>query len=50
MISEAGHYVTFVELAKEYMPHQEVSERLKEMLDEEAKIIRSLSLRGDRMH
>lgn len=50
MISEAGHYVTFVDLAKEYMPKETVDERLKEMLSAEAEIIRSLQVRGDRMH
>lgn len=50
MISEANHYVNFVDLAKEYSPAGEVNQRLKEMLDEEAKIIASLDVRGDRMH
>lgn len=50
MISEANHYVTFVDLAKEYSPSEAVNQRLKEMLEEEAKIIASLDIRGDRMH
>jgi tRNA 2-(methylsulfanyl)-N6-isopentenyladenosine37 hydroxylase len=50
MISEANHYVTFVELAKEYMPEEIVNARLQEMLEAEAEIIQSLELRGDRMH
>ena len=50
MISEAGHYVTFVDLAKEYMPEEVVKDRLNDMLLEEAKIIESLAMRGDRMH
>lgn len=50
MISEAGHYVTFVDLAKEYMPEEEVKERLQEMLQEEATIIQNLDIRGDRVH
>ena len=50
MISEAGHYTIFVELAKEYMPEDVVRERLDEMLSEEAKIIQSFDYRGDRMH
>ncbi len=50
MISEAGHYVTFVDLAKEYMPGHEVQTRLEEMLVAEAEIIRNLEIRGDRMH
>lgn len=50
MISEAGHYRTFVDLAKEYMPEEEVKQRLDEMLKEEARIIQNLAIRGDRMH
>lgn len=50
MISEAGHYVNFVELAKEYMPEDYVKKRLKELLEQEAQIIQNLDLRGDRMH
>ncbi|MFL5730445.1 MAG: tRNA-(ms[2]io[6]A)-hydroxylase [Cytophagaceae bacterium] len=49
MISEAGHYVTFVELAKEYMPEAEVKARLDEMLEDEAKIISSFDPKA-RMH
>jgi tRNA-(ms[2]io[6]A)-hydroxylase len=50
MISEAGHYRTFVDLAKEYMPELEVKQRLDEMLEAEAEIINNLAIRGDRMH
>jgi tRNA 2-(methylsulfanyl)-N6-isopentenyladenosine37 hydroxylase len=50
MVSEAGHYKTFVELAKEYMPEETVKERLDEMLKAEAEIIKNLEIRGDRMH
>ncbi|MBX9850424.1 MAG: tRNA-(ms[2]io[6]A)-hydroxylase [Cytophagaceae bacterium] len=50
MISEAGHYRTFVDLAKEYMAADVVKKRLDEMLAEEAEIIRTLAVRGDRMH
>lgn len=50
MISEAGHYITFVDLAKEYRPVDEVKQRLSEMLDYEAEIIRNLELRSDRVH
>lgn len=50
MVSEAGHYTTFLELAKEYMPEEIVKERWQELLQEEAEIIRSLEIRGDRMH
>ncbi|MCF0040304.1 tRNA-(ms[2]io[6]A)-hydroxylase [Dyadobacter fanqingshengii] len=50
MISEAGHYRTFIELAEKYAPVQEVRARWKELLHQEAEIMRSLTLRGDRIH
>lgn len=50
MASEAGHYVTFVKLAKEYMPEEIVRERWRELLREEAEIIKNLEVRPDRMH
>lgn len=50
MVSEAGHYVSFVKLAKEYMPVEVVDARLKELLEIEANIIRNLEPRPDRMH
>ena len=50
MVSEAGHYVSFVKLAKEYMPAEVVDARLQELLRIEADIIASLEHRPDRMH
>jgi tRNA 2-(methylsulfanyl)-N6-isopentenyladenosine37 hydroxylase len=50
MISEAGHYRLFLDLAKEYMPAEEVKERFDEMLTAEAEIIGKMEIRGDRMH
>ena len=50
MVSEAGHYVSFVRLAKEYMPADQVDARLQELLRIEAGIIASLEPRPDRMH
>ncbi len=49
MISEAGHYRTFLDLAKEYMPPQEVNERFDEMLKAEAEILQRLDTKA-RMH
>lgn len=40
--SEAGHYVTFVKLAKLYAPEDKVHERLKFLCEREAEIISSL--------
>ena len=50
MISEAGHYKNFLMLAKEYMPEEYVNNRWKELLKEEAAIIATLEVRGDRIH
>ncbi|QNF35237.1 tRNA-(ms[2]io[6]A)-hydroxylase [Adhaeribacter swui] len=50
MASEAGHYVSFVKLAKEYMPADVVDARLQELLKIEADIINNLEHRPDRMH
>lgn len=50
MISEAGHYRSFIELAEEYLPGEMVRKRWKELLNEEAKILLSLDIRGDRIH
>ena len=37
--SEAGHYATYVQLAKDFMPSDEVDQRLDELAGEEAQII-----------
>lgn len=50
MISEAGHYRLFIDLANEYIPEDRVRTRWQEWLDAEAKIIAGLEVRGDRMH
>jgi tRNA-(ms[2]io[6]A)-hydroxylase len=50
MASEAGHYVTFIKLAKEYMPEEVVKARWNEFLEIEADIIKNLEVRPDRMH
>lgn len=50
MISEAGHYVNFIELAKEYMDEEYVKNRLEEFLIKEAEIVANLEIRGDRVH
>lgn len=50
MISEAGHYRTFLELAETYVPAEKVRVRWKELLHSEAEIMHSLSPRGDRIH
>ena len=50
MVSEAGHYVNFIELAKKYKSAEYVKSRWKEFLSAEAQIIKSLESRADRMH
>ncbi len=50
MISEAGHYHNFIELAEEYMSKDYVRKRWNEFLEAEAEIMQTLEVRGDRMH
>ncbi|MES2795154.1 MAG: tRNA-(ms[2]io[6]A)-hydroxylase [Bacteroidota bacterium] len=50
MISEAGHYRMFIDLAKIYMPETYVKMRWQEWLDIEAKIIQNLEIKENRLH
>jgi tRNA-(ms[2]io[6]A)-hydroxylase len=50
MISEAGHYVTFIDLARKYQDPEKVNKRWKEWLEFEAEVMKNMELRGDRMH
>jgi tRNA-(ms[2]io[6]A)-hydroxylase len=50
MVSEAGHYKNFLQLAYDYLPEEIVMQRWQEILEQEAEIVRSLPLRSDRMH
>ncbi len=50
MVSEAGHYRLFIDLAKSFLPEEIVNERWQEWLDYEKELLDSLELRGDRMH
>jgi tRNA-(ms[2]io[6]A)-hydroxylase len=50
MVSEAGHYRMFIDLAKHYLPEDQVKRRWEEMLIAEADIMANLELRGDRVH
>ena len=50
MVSEAGHYRLFIDLAKTYLPDELVSKRWSEWLEIEAGIMKSVELRGDRIH
>ncbi|HNT49846.1 MAG TPA: tRNA-(ms[2]io[6]A)-hydroxylase [Cyclobacteriaceae bacterium] len=50
MVSEAGHYKSFLTLAKEYMNPDLVEKRWREILEQEAAILKNMEVRGDRMH
>ena len=50
MVSEAGHFVSYVELAKEYCDQYDVDARLQELLKIEGDIVTNLPVRDDRMH
>jgi len=50
MVSEASHYKNFLLLAKEYMNAEAVEKRWREILEQEAAILKRMEVRGDRMH
>jgi tRNA-(ms[2]io[6]A)-hydroxylase len=50
MVSEAGHYKMFLDLAEFYSSKEFVKKRWQEYLDHEAGIMKSIELRGDRIH
>lgn len=50
MISEAGHYHLFIDLAREYYNKDRVWERWQEWLEFEKELMPTLEVRGDRMH
>ncbi|ULQ54267.1 tRNA-(ms[2]io[6]A)-hydroxylase [Flavihumibacter fluvii] len=50
MESEAGHYILFLELAEHYIEPARVRKRWAEWLQEEARIMGTISPRGDRIH
>ena len=50
MVSEAGHYRLFIDLANQYAEPAKVRHRWQEYLEFEAEIMTLLSLRGDRIH
>ena len=50
MVSEAGHYRLFIDLANRYGNPDQVKARWQEYLEFESGIMESLSPRGDRMH
>jgi len=50
MESEAGHYRTFIDLARTYIPEDKVWARWQQWLQFEAQLVQGLEVRGDRMH
>jgi tRNA-(ms[2]io[6]A)-hydroxylase len=50
MVSEAGHYKLYIDLANTYLPKEIVKERWEYFLEVEAEVLKELDLRGDRMH
>jgi len=50
MVSEAGHYRLFLDLAKEYGGEEKALARWQEFLDYEAQVLQDIEVRGDRMH
>jgi tRNA-(ms[2]io[6]A)-hydroxylase len=50
MVSEAGHYRLFIDLAHHYCGETATEKRWKEYLEFEADLMQRLELRGDRMH
>ena len=50
MVSEAGHYRMFLDLANTYCSKERVKERWQEWLEYETLVMQELELRGERMH
>ena len=50
MISEAGHYKLFMDLAKIYKDKSYVDSRWEDYLNYEKEIFKKITIRGDRMH
>ncbi len=50
MVSEAGHYTMFLELARTYIDPEYVKKRWSDFLDFEAELMNTFEYRGDRMH
>ena len=50
MVSEAGHYTLFLDLAKKYIEPEYVKKRWEEYLNYEAELIKTIEYRGDRVH
>ena len=50
MVSEAGHYTLFIDLAYHYCGEEKTRQRWQEYVAAEADILNQIELRGDRLH
>jgi tRNA-(ms[2]io[6]A)-hydroxylase len=50
MESEAGHYTLFIKLAEDHFGKDKARARWQEWLDHESEIMRTMDVRGDRVH
>ena len=50
MVSEAGHYRLFMDIARKYFDATRVKKRWETYLSLESEVIKELSPRGDRVH
>jgi tRNA-(ms[2]io[6]A)-hydroxylase len=50
MVSEAGHYRLFIDLANKYYPAEKVRDTWKQWLDIETEVLALLTPKGDRLH
>ena len=50
MVSEAGHYHLFIDLARKYSGKEKANARWQEYLAYEKEMLKTLEVRGDRMH
>lgn len=50
MVSEAGHYRMFIDLATRYYPEEQVKKAWQSWLETETLVLKDLQPRGDRVH
>lgn len=50
MVSEAGHYALFIDLANTYVPKEKVKQRWQEWLAFEAELMENMDVNGNRIH
>lgn len=50
MVSEAGHYRMFIDLANEYLGKEKTKARWQEWLEYEKELMKRLEVKGERMH